>query len=301
MKHPYKPSPWIGPGSPIVAMHQSSWNLAKLYTPTTTLGKVRTFCRNRNRRCKDEEKLKCSTWTAGYYDQTEGQRSLVSVAHGLDDLIETRDIVFLTEVAKEDQISNGFYPETRIVEVGSSFSHKLDRSKAIDILKVKICDEADQSLFHNKVKAACSSVYHDVEFDFNLPPTADAVGKPVTKRGIATGETYGTIAELQRFYCRPGARSPLEDCVVVKPGLLIRPGDSGVTRGVFAGPGDSGSLVVSTSNGPGKLQAYGLVLRGMDVVVEDEKMRCVVCSKLDVNLSALTETRTQSVSHETAS
>ena len=288
-QHPYKPAPWIGPGSPIMAIHQSSWNLAKLYTPTMTLENVQQFCKVR--------RWPCARWSVGLCHQAEGDNTLVSIAHGLTKFKDNDDLVFLTEVDTQgpieynDQIrtvKNGFYPATHIVEVGSSFSQKLDRNKAIDILKIKICHKADRALFQNKVKSACCGTYKSVNFDFNLPPATDTLGKPVTKRGICTGETYGNIAEWRRFYSRPGAKAPLQDSIAIQP------------EG-FAYHGDSGSLVVATTNDsdePCTLQAYGLVLGRMPIFVEDKKKMCVICSKLETNLSALSEKCTQLDSRE---
>ena len=158
-KHPYRPTPWIGPGSPIMAMHQSSWNLAKLYAPTKTLDKIKQFCEKRN--------LVCRKWSVGFCHQAENEHVLVSIAHALKAFQDKDELVFLTELAST---TNGFYPETRVVEVGHSFSQKLDRNKAIDILKVNICQSTDPGLFHNKVKSACNGTYNAVKLDFNLPP-----------------------------------------------------------------------------------------------------------------------------------
>ena len=281
-KHPYKPTTWIGPGSPIMAMHQSSWNLAKLYTPVITLENVRRFCKKRN--------LACTWWSVGFCHQTQDEHGLVSIAHALDDFEYVQNLVFLTEVAKQDPTANGFCPAaTRIIEVGSSFSQKLDRNKAIDIMKVNVCDTADQALFHNKVKSACKGTYNAVELDFKLPPAAETLGKPVTKRGVATGETYGKIFEQESLFCQPSAMWSLQDCIAIRPAL-------------FADHGDSGSLVVATSepdtDEPCTLQAYGLVLGNMSICTEDGMELCVICSKLEANLSALSETCKQPDSEE---
>ena len=268
-KHPYRATPWIGPGSPIMAMHQNNWNRAKLYAPTKTLDKVRQFCKKRN--------LACSRWSVGFCHQTEDDHCLVSIAHALTGFEDTQDLVFLTELALT---TNGFCPETRVIEVGSSFSQKLDRNKAIDILKVNICKITEQHIFRNKVKSACNGTYHAVELNFNLPPAAETLGKPVTKRGIATGETYGKIFEQEDFFCQPNASHSLQDCMAIRPAL-------------FADHGDSGSLVVATSqpdtDEPCTLQAYSLVLGRMPICTEDGVELCVICSKLDANLSALSK------------
>ena len=278
IKHPYKPTPWIGPGSPIMAMHRSSWNHAKLFTPTMTLEKVKQFCEKRN--------LVCRKWSVGFCHQAENEHVLVSIAHALKAFQDKDELVFLTELAST---TNGFYPETRVVEVGHSFSQKLDRNKAIDILKVNICDKTDRALFQNKVKSACCGSYKSANFDWSLPPSpTDILGKPVTKRGICTGETYGNIAIWRRLYCRPGAKAPLQDSIAIQPER-------------FAYHGDSGSLVVATasdSDEPCTLQAYGLVLGRMPIFVEDGKKMCVICSKLEANLGALSEKCTQPDSHE---
>ena len=158
-QHPYRPTPWIGPGSPIMAMHQSSWNLAKLYAPTKTLDKIKQFCEKRN--------LSCTRWSVGFCHQAQHDHGLVSIAHALTEFKDTQDLVFLTELAST---TNDPCATTRIVEVGSSFSQKLDRNKAIDILKVNICQSTDPGLFHNKVKSACNGTYNAVKLDFNLPP-----------------------------------------------------------------------------------------------------------------------------------
>ena len=272
-KHPYRPTPWIGPGSPIMAMRRSSWNLAKLFAPTKTLDKVKEFCEKR--------KLVCTWWSVGFCHQTEDDHCLVSIAHALTGFEDTQDLVFLTELALT---TNGFCPETRVIEVGSSFSQKLDRNKAIDILKVNICKITEQHIFRNKVKSACNGTYHAVELNFNLPPAAETLGKPVTKRGIATGETYGKIFEQEDFFCQPNASQSLQDCIAIRPA-------------VFADHGDSGSLVVATfqpnTNEPYILQAFGLVLGKMPIYTDDGMELCVICSKLDVNLSALSETLIQ--------
>ena len=285
MTHPYRPTPWIGPGSSIMAMHQSSWNRAKAHTPTiSTIDDARRFCKQRN--------LPYSRWTAGYCEQTEGKHSLVSVAHCLEEFNDTPDLVFLTEVIDRNQTTqNGLQASARIVEVGNSFNQRLDRSRALDILKVNISGSVDKSMFQNMVKSACSGVYKAVQFVFSLPPAADTSNKPVTKRGMSTGETYGNIVELKRFYSRPRAKWPLQECIAIRPAL-------------FADHGDSGSLVVAraelNTDETCTLQAYGLVLGAMQVIDEDgTKLMCVICSKIVGNLSALSETLRQPGSLET--
>ena len=272
-KHPYRPTPWIGPGSPIMAMRRSSWNLAKLFAPTKTLDKLKQFC--------DKRKLICTRWSVGFYHQVENEDGLVSTAHSLREFKDAHDLVFLTEVGTT---SNGFWASARIVEVGSSFSQKLDRNKAIDILKINICKITEATLYQNMVKSACNGTYHSVALNFKLPPAAETLGKPVTKRGIATGETYGNVFEQEDFFCQPNASQSLQDCIAIRPA-------------VFADHGDSGSLVVATSqpdtDEPCTLQAYGLVLGRMQIFTEDGMEQCVICSKLDVNLTALSEKCTQ--------
>ena len=113
---------------------------------------------------------------------------------------------------------------------------------------------------------------------------AETLGKPVTKRGISTGDTYGNIFELEDFYCQPGGSQALQDCIAIRPAR-------------FADHGDSGSLVVATSepdtDEPCTLQAYGLVLGRMEIFTEEGMEVCVICSKLGANLSALSETLRQ--------
>ena len=266
---------WIGCGSPVLAIHAPMYERMlsneNNHQPTPeNITEIKLLLKQHLQENERSSKY-LAEWSLGCPIICENKCAFITAAHPLKDLAPEFPVKYFSQICVQNR--------NRLVELGTKTWQVYNKRRGLDILILQLHEEFDTTLLTKKVHSSCDRRYINFSPVFDREPE---IGKEVTKRGLITGNTFGSVITNNGIIMPIKSDNGATENKAVNAFAVSTIETNSRVVSKFAKRGDSGSVVLDNDRSSSTRMAYGLVWRRQKVYSEIHRKyvkTAIVCAK----------------------